>query len=247
MPFSPIQMLDVFSRLEECLAERRGAYACAVCATSIVDASRDPGLMRALSDADINLPDGAPVAWAVSLFTGQTQPRLAGPSVMLKVLEYADVHRHRVVFYGSTERVLEQLQTRVRADYPRAVIADAISPPFRSLSPGEEEALCSRIRVAKPAVVFVGLGEPKQEKWMYAHSGEIPALMIGVGAAFEYNVGLIRRAPGWMQRAGLEWAYRLLQQPRRIGRRLATTLPLFAWRLGVEIIRGRLTRGGWSR
>lgn len=235
VPFTPVTMDDVFSELESCLSRRRGAYVCAVCATTIVDASKDAVLMRALTEADINLPDGAPVAWAISRLTGHSQSRLAGPNVMLDVLAYMDPRAQRVVLYGSTETVLKQLSDRIGVEYPGVVIAAAISPPFHELAPEEDEAFCERIRASRPAVVLVGLGEPKQEKWMHAHCADLNSLLIGVGAAFEYNAGLMRRAPTWVQDAGFEWLYRLVHQPRRTGSRFARTLPVFAWRLGLQL------------
>jgi N-acetylglucosaminyldiphosphoundecaprenol N-acetyl-beta-D-mannosaminyltransferase len=203
---------------------------------------KDGALRRALLDADINLPDGAPVAWAMSLTTGVRQSRLAGPTVMLEVLSRAREMGYRVVFYGSTEEVLRQLAERVIAGFPRIEIVDSISPPFRPLTSAEDAEVCNRIRRARADVVLVGLGAPKQEKWMREHRSEFDAVMIGVGAGFDFNAGLVMRAPLWMQSMGLEWLHRLMQEPKRLSKRYVTTLPVFAWRIGRQMLARRLTR-----
>jgi N-acetylglucosaminyldiphosphoundecaprenol N-acetyl-beta-D-mannosaminyltransferase len=239
---TPITFQSLFSSIAASVESGQGAYACAICATSIVESSRDSMFREALNNADFNFPDGAPVAWALGRIYGRPQRRMSGPSTMLEVLAHSESAGYRVLLYGSTPQVLALLENRIRAAFPKLDLAESISPPFRLPDESEDSRMCRRIRAQKPDVVLVALGAPKQEKWMFAHRDKLPCVMIGVGAAFEYNAGLIRRAPPWMQRCGLEWSHRLLQQPKRVGRRMATTLPVFAWRLPGEILRASARR-----
>ena len=242
--FRPVSMASFLSQLEWWIASGQGAYACAVCASSLIEASRSPALLDALVHADTNLPDGAPVAWALSILRGHRQERLAGPTVMLEVLRLASRRGYRVLLFGSTPEIQKALANRIRIDFPGAAIAACIAPPFRSLSPEEDGALVRRIHDSRPDIVLVSLGAPKQELWMRRHAATLGIPAIGVGAAFEFCIGAIRRAPQWMQRSGLEWAFRLVQQPRRVGYRFASTLPLFAWRATLQVLSKRLLPHG---
>jgi N-acetylglucosaminyldiphosphoundecaprenol N-acetyl-beta-D-mannosaminyltransferase len=229
-------MGSFLSELECWIATGQGAYACAVCATSLIEASRNPALLDALRHAAINLPDGVPVAWTLSALYGRRQERLAGPTAMMAVLELASSRGYRVLLFGSTPEVQAALADRIRIEFPGATVADCIAPPFRPLSSAEDSAIIRRIRDKSPDIVLVSLGAPKQELWMRRHASVLGIPAIGVGAAFEYYVGVIRRAPQWMQRSGLEWAFRLVQQPRSLGYRFASTLPLFALRATAQVI-----------
>ena len=246
VPFRPMTRSGFLAWLDERIAAGGGAYACAVNASSVVQASRDPAFMQALRCSDMNLPDGTPVAWAVSWLAHVRQPRLPGPDMMLEVMARARERGYRVVLYGSTEETLDLLQERLCAAYPGLAIVDAISPPFRALSVEEEAAIRERIVGARPDVLLVGLGAPKQEIWMQAHCEQLGAVLFGVGAAFDFHAGLLRRAPPVLQRAGLEWAHRLVQEPGRLWKRYATTLPVFIVRLVKQVVclRVKGTAGG---
>jgi N-acetylglucosaminyldiphosphoundecaprenol N-acetyl-beta-D-mannosaminyltransferase len=242
VPFRPLSEDSFLAWVDECVAQHRGAYVSAVNASSVVQSATDPAFAQALRDSDVNLPDGTPVAWAVSKLARFRQARLPGPAMMLLMLGRAQARGHRVLFYGSTDPVLELLQQRMKARFPDLTIVDAISPPFRPLSRSEDEQLCERIREGRPDIVFVGLGAPKQELWMRAHRNSIGAVLVGVGAAFDFHAGVIRRAPPWIQRLGLEWLFRLVQEPRRLWRRYATTLPVFVWRVSRQLVSQRVKR-----
>jgi N-acetylglucosaminyldiphosphoundecaprenol N-acetyl-beta-D-mannosaminyltransferase len=240
VPFRLLSPGELLDWLDLRIDEQRGAYVCAVNASSVIQSSRDPGFLQALVSSDINLPDGAPVAWAISRLTRRPQGRLAGPSVMLMMLSRAEAKGYGVLLYGSSPEVVSLLKERLETLYPALSIVDAISPPYRPLTESEDEELCERIRRARPDVVFVGLGAPKQETWMLEHRDALGAVLVGVGAAFDFHAGVVRRAPDWMQRAGLEWTHRLMQEPRRLWKRYATTLPVFAWRVGRQVVSERL-------
>lgn len=207
-----------------------GAQPAVVCFTnahSLVTAHRDPGVARALADADLCLPDGAPVAWMVARVLGRAQPRVPGPDLMWAYLGEAARRGEPVFLYGGSPRVLEALQRRLAEAFPGLVIAGACSPPFRPLTREEDEAITRRINDSGARTVWVGLGCPKQELWMHEHRDRIGAVMLGVGAAFDFHAGTVVRAPAWMHGMGLEWLHRLLSEPRRLWRRYLVTNSLF--------------------
>lgn len=155
---------------------------------------------------------------------------------MEEVFKISASKGYRHYFYGSTEETLERLYTVLTEKYPGIQIVGMYSPPFRPMTEDEDKAIIERINETKPDFVWVGLGAPRQEKWMAAHQGLINGLMIGVGAGFDYHAGNIRRAPEWMQKNNLEWVYRLLQDPKRLFKRYLYTNTKFIWN---AMIRGK--------
>ena len=155
--------------------------------------------------------------------------RVTGPDLMRELLKESGTKHYRHYFYGSTQETLDILREKITEKYPGAVIAGMYSPPFRSLTADEDAEIVEKINAAKPDFVWVGLGAPKQERWMAAHENRVQALMLGVGAAFDYEAGNIRRAPAWMQRCNLEWLYRLMQDPKRLFKRYLTTNIKYLW------------------
>lgn len=172
-------------------------------------------------------PDGAPVAWAMRRAGFQNQERINGPDLMWRYLAEAERLSQVVFFYGGMDATLTALRCSMMAVFPALKIGGMVSPPYRSLTSEEDQAYVDQINAANTAVLFVGLGCPKQEKWMHVHRGRINAVMVGVGAAFDYHAGTIKRAPLWMQRYGLEWFYRLCSEPRRLWKRYLVTNTLF--------------------
>lgn len=179
--------------------------------------------------ADLVLPDGAPVAWMLRKLGHLRQERLSGPDLTWDLLRQCERANVPVYFYGSTEDTLDRLAKRVRLAYPALCIAGTESPPFRTLTTDESLACANRINSSGAALVFVGLGCPKQEQWMFQQRGQINAVMLGVGAAFDFHAGTISRAPVWMRQNGLEWLHRLATEPRRLWRRYLITNTLFLW------------------
>ncbi len=195
---------------------------------SIMTARRDGEFMQSLNSADLAVPDGMPVAWALRSFGVAGQERVAGPDVMLGLTEQAARLHHRIFLYGSTEETLARLRTRLLGQFPGLDIAGSISPPFRNLSPEEDEADIRSILGAGTDELFVSLGSPKQERWIAAHRDRLPGvILLGVGAAFDFLAGRIPRAPRWMQRAGLEWLFRLGLEPTRLWKRYLGDNPRF--------------------
>ena len=192
---------------------------------SIVTARRDPELRAAIESADLSTADGMPVAWFLSLLRRRRQERIAGPDLMWHYCGEAAGRGERIFLFGSTPRTLGLLSARLQRDFPGLEVVGTIAPPWGEWSATLEDDLVERINASGAQLVFVGLGCPKQELWMYRQRHRIPAVLVGVGAAFDFYAGTVRRAPLWMQKSGLEWAWRLAREPRRlVGRYLRTNV-----------------------
>lgn len=201
----------------------------------VVSASRDAGYRDIINGSDMATPDGAPVAWMLRRQGFAGQSRISGPDLMWALCERAAKEDLPVYCYGSTPATLGLLEARLRAAFP-ALRITMESPPFRVLTPEEDAAAVERINASGAGIVFVGLGCPKQERWMAEHRGKgaldestlrVKAVMIGVGAAFDFHAGTVQRAPAWMRDNGLEWLHRLLSEPGRLWKRYLVTNTLF--------------------
>lgn len=221
-------------------ARRRESRYVAICnAHVVVSASRDLAYRDVINGADMATPDGAPVAWMLRRQGFAGQPRINGPDLMWALVGRCAALGVPVYCYGGTPQTLDRLEQRLRAAFPGLVV-HVESPPFRALTPQEDAEAVERINVSGAGVVFVGLGCPKQERWMAQHRGRVQAVMVGVGAAFDFHAGTVRRAPAWMQAHGLEWLHRLASEPRRLWKRYLVTNTLFVLGAG-----GQLLRTGW--
>ncbi len=227
---SPIDVLDWDTALERILdwaKLRESRYVCICNAHSVVTASRDDSFNAVIAGADMATPDGMPVAWLLRRGGFRQQGRISGPDLMPRLCSSAEDLGVAVALFGSTPETLDKLRARFAVEYPRLRISEAISPPFRPLSFDEDAAIRERLNASGAGIIFVSLGCPKQERWMAANRGQVSAVMIGVGAAFDFHAGVTARAPDWMQQAGLEWLHRLASEPRRLWRRYLVTNTLF--------------------
>ncbi len=206
----------------------RARYICVTSVHGVIMAQDDPEMAKILNEADIATPDGMPLVWALRSFGAREQQRVYGPTLMLEICRNAERTGQRIFLYGGREETLPLLISRLRGSFPELLIAGRYSPPFRPLTPDEEEQVQGLIRGADPDVIFVGISTPKQEKWMYTHRDCFPGTtMIGVGAAFDFHAGRTRQAPAWMQRNGLEWLFRLAVEPARLWKRYLLVTPRF--------------------
>jgi N-acetylglucosaminyldiphosphoundecaprenol N-acetyl-beta-D-mannosaminyltransferase len=240
---APIDALDrggVMRRILDWGARRESRIVSICNAHSVVTARDDPDFAAAIRQSDLATPDGMPVVWLMRALGRRGQERVDGPDLMWDLCALADERGAPIYLYGSTPETVELLQGRLRASFPRLAIAGVESPPFRELTPAEDAAAVHRINVSGAQLVFVGLGCPRQEKWMLAHRNRVNAVMIGVGAAFDFHAGTVRRAPTWMQDNGLEWLHRLVSEPRRLWRRYLVTNSLFIARATRQLLGGRL-------
>lgn len=214
---------NILGRIGNWAQKNETRYICICNVHSVVTALQDAEFGRVVENADMTTPDGAPVAWMLRRMGHVGQERINGPDLMWRYCKQAQMQNVSIFLYGGTEETLSHLKTRLLRYFPELKIAGVISPPFRSLTPEEDAVIVDQINGSGAGVVWVSLGCPKQERWMAAHKGRINAVMIGVGAAFDYHAGTIKRAPTWMQNAGLEWLHRLMSEPRRLWRRYLVT------------------------
>ena len=207
--------------------EAQSRVVCACNVHSVISAKADPELKLALSTADMRTPDGAPLAWLMRKIGWPDQQRINGPDLMWKLLSAAERLMVPVFLLGSTELTLHELEKKLLIAFPRLPLVGLVSPPFRPMTTKEDDELIAQISASGARLLFVGLGCPKQEKWMATHRQRLSMVIVGVGAAFDYHAGTLARAPIRWQRAGLEWLYRLAMEPKRLGRRYLVTNTLF--------------------
>jgi N-acetylglucosaminyldiphosphoundecaprenol N-acetyl-beta-D-mannosaminyltransferase len=210
-----------------------------VCVTGVhgVMESQDDQVLRDIHNrAGLVTPDGMPLVW-VSRWTGHPRvERVYGPDLMLACCKAFLTTGCRHYFYGGAPGVADRLASRLAERFPGLAVAGTYSPPFGESTPDDERTAIDRINAARPDIVWVGLGTPKQERWMARSVGAVQAAaLVGVGAAFDFHAGLKRQAPRWMQRSGLEWCFRLTTEPRRLWRRYLRNNPRFAWRIALQL------------
>jgi N-acetylglucosaminyldiphosphoundecaprenol N-acetyl-beta-D-mannosaminyltransferase len=220
-------------------AAAESRYVCLCNVHSVVTAQTDARLAASVQGADLALPDGAPVAWLMRKSGVSEQQRVSGPDLMWSYFAAAAVYRESIFLYGGSLETLERLCARIAERFPGLRIVGTHSPPYRPLSPQEDQAEVDLINASGATSVWVSLGCPKQELWMAEHRGRIRSVMVGVGAAFGFHAGTSRRAPQWMRRLSLEWLHRLLSEPRRLGRRYLQTNTLFVVAALRQLLRRR--------
>lgn len=220
---SVTNMEKTVNKIKDNLQEWSGKYICVSNVHTTVTASEDESYKDIQNKAVISLPDGGPLSKFSREQGYEGAARVTGPDLMQRILTDSAENGWRHFFYGSTEETLGKLQKVIDERYPGAFVCGMISPPFRPLTAEEDAEYIRQINESNPDFIWVGLGAPKQEVWMAAHEGKVKGLMVGVGAAFDYESGNIKRAPRWMQDRNLEWLYRLMQDPRRLFTRYLTT------------------------
>jgi N-acetylglucosaminyldiphosphoundecaprenol N-acetyl-beta-D-mannosaminyltransferase len=224
------------AEIQRWISDGEQSYVCVSGVHGVMECQRDPILKIIHNRAGLVLPDGMPLAWWVRGAGHREADRVCGPEFMPLVFQILKNRRH--FFYGSTEETLRKLIARVRDDYPDAEIVGSISPPFRQVTPAEDDEIVRTINDSNADIVWVGLSTPKQERWMAAHRPLLntPALL-GVGAAFDMQAGNVLRAPKFIRRTGFEWAYRLMVEPRRLWRRYLLNNPAFVVMAAAQILR----------
>lgn len=225
---SAIDMPVALKLIDQWISNGDHQYVCVTGVHGIVESQRDPGLRDVHNRSGLTTPDGMPLVWAGRAAGARGMDRVYGPDLMLAFCELAKARGFSSFFYGGRPGVANRLARRLEDLYPGLRVAGTYAPPFREPSAAEDEEIVRLINEARPDVVWVGLGTPKQELWMAAHTAALDAsVLIGVGAAFDIHAGLVPQAPHWMQRSGLEWAFRLVHEPRRLWRRYLYSNPRF--------------------
>jgi N-acetylglucosaminyldiphosphoundecaprenol N-acetyl-beta-D-mannosaminyltransferase len=219
--------------IDRWVSTRRREYVCVTGAHGVIESQRDESLRDIHNAAGLVTPDGMPLVWLLKLAGYRQCSRVYGPDLMLAVFDHGQRRGYRHFLYGASERALERLRVRLTVWFPGAQIVGRISPPFRSVSKEENRSIINSINNSAADIVWVGLSTPKQELWMAEHRRSLSApVLIGVGAAFDLHAGLVPQAPRVLQRSGLEWAFRLCVEPRRLWRRYLKNNPRFL----IEII-----------
>ncbi|MGH2811585.1 MAG: WecB/TagA/CpsF family glycosyltransferase [Actinomycetota bacterium] len=217
-------------------------YVCVGNVNNVMYSRRDPSYLELMNRADLVTADGVPLVWGLKLLGAGKAVRVYGPELTRWVLDAAESRGIPVGFYGASADTMAKLLGRVRSRWPRLEIAYSHSPPFRSLSREEDDEVVRAINDSGAKILFVGLGCPKQEIWMAGHAARLKSVMLGVGAAFDFLAGTKPQAPSAMQRAGLEWLFRLASEPRRLWRRYLLNNPLFVVLFGAQVLRDRRRR-----
>jgi N-acetylglucosaminyldiphosphoundecaprenol N-acetyl-beta-D-mannosaminyltransferase len=227
---SAITMARALDVIDDWIRQRQPHYICVTGVHGVMESQQDEELRRIHNAAGLVTPDGMPLVWLSHLRGRRFVQRVYGPDLLLAACEHSLSTGYRHYFYGGAEGVPEQLASRLQRRYPGLQVAGTCSPPFRPLSAEEDEQIVQQINAANADIVWVGLGTPRQERWMAAHVDRLTApVLVGVGAAFDFHAGLKRQAPRWMQRSGLEWLFRLLMEPRRLARRYLVNNPRFVF------------------
>ncbi len=239
-PVSAVSMDQSVEAVMRALELRQKGYVCLAGIQTLTEAYEHADFREILEKAFLVTPDGMPLVWLGKLLGQRHMTRVYGPDLMLKVCERSVGSGHTHFLYGGHPGVAEDLKTALERRFPGIRIVGTYCPPFRPLNGEEERALLNQVAEAKPDVVWVGVGTPKQDRFMrdYLHRMDT-TLMFGVGAAFDFHTGRVKQAPGWMQRSGLEWFFRVCCEPRRLAGRYFRNNPLFVWRLIKDWLQGK--------
>lgn len=229
---APICVLPFDEQIALMISWAKDCQSKMVCVSNVhmlIEAWRDSYFASVLKNADLLTPDGMPLVWALKKLGAKKSQRVAGMDIFLAVCEQASKAQISIFLLGSKPDVLEKICRRLNKEFPLLKVAGVESPPFRPLGSDPDMNTVQKINVSGAAVVFVALGCPKQELWMSQHQQKVQAVMIGVGAVFPIYAEVMQQAPKFLQNAGFEWLFRLLQEPRRLWKRYATTIPIFIW------------------
>ena len=218
---------DASRRVARWAQDGRSAYVCVATVHMVMEAFDSPAFRQVVNGADLVTPDGRPLVWALRSLGVEDATQVRGTDLTTRVVERAAREGIPIGLYGGTPDLLETFVGILERRYPGVRVVCRIAPPFRPLTPEEDETVTKEILSSGARILLVGIGCPKQERWIEKHKGRIPAVMLGVGAAFDFHTGRVRQAPGWMQVAGLEWLFRLLMEPRRLWKRYAWHNPRF--------------------
>ncbi|MBW4553041.1 MAG: WecB/TagA/CpsF family glycosyltransferase [Aphanocapsa sp. GSE-SYN-MK-11-07L] len=228
-PISALPFRQVVDLLLGWAKEGEGKMVCIANTHMLVEAHRNNEFADVLQQGSLLTPDGMPLVWMLRSMGVLHPERVAGPDLFVALCQRASAEGLSLFFLGSEQAILDRMHQRLEHEFPDLKIAGMLPLPFRPLTSAEDESVVNTLNSSGAGIVFVSLGCPKQEKWMAKHKEQVKLVMIGVGAAFPIYAGLQQRAPGWIQKNGFEWLFRLVQEPRRLWIRYGTTIPVFAW------------------
>jgi N-acetylglucosaminyldiphosphoundecaprenol N-acetyl-beta-D-mannosaminyltransferase len=238
-PVTALSFDDQITLMVDWATQRLSKTVCIANVHMLVEAYQNSSFAEILKRSDLVTPDGMPLVWMLRLMGVSNQDRIAGLDVLQAICQRAPSYNISVFFLGSEQVILDRIKTRLQQDFPTLQIAGMEPLPFRQCTVEEDSALVQRLNQSGAGIVFVSLGCPKQERWMAQHKGQVHAVMIGLGGAFPVYAGLLRRAPRLVRSVGLEWLYRLMQEPRRLWKRYSTTIPIFLWLASKQLLKAQ--------
>jgi N-acetylglucosaminyldiphosphoundecaprenol N-acetyl-beta-D-mannosaminyltransferase len=227
---------SAIEKVSELVKGGKGGYICFSTVHMVMESYDNPEYGAKVNGADFIIPDGMPLVWMQKLQSAKTAARVRANDLMIMLCGYAEKNNLKVGFYGGRQEVINAIIERARTDFPKLQIPYAFSPPFRPLTQEEDAEIVSQINRARPDILFMGLGCPKQENWMAAHKDRLTTVMLGVGASFDFYAGNVKESPEWMGKLGLEWLFRLWQEPRRLWRRYLILNPRFLWLATIQLL-----------
>lgn len=223
-------------RVAELAEQAEGSYVCFGTVHMIMESYDSPEFAEKVNAAGMIIPDGMPLVWMQRLQGRRNATRVRANDLMIMLCEYAEKHGLRVGFYGGKQEVIDAILKRAAKELPGLNIAYAYSPPFRPLTDEEDAKIVEEINRSKTQMLFIGLGCPKQENWMAEHKSKLNCVMLGVGASFDFYAGNVKESPEWLGKLGLEWLYRLTQEPHRLWRRYLILNPHFMWLALLQVL-----------
>ena len=218
---------QLISEISEMAQSRRGGYVCFSTVHMVMESYDNPAFGAKVNAADIIVTDGMPLVWMQKIQGKHRASRVRANDLMMSLCRHAEKSGMSVGFYGGKQSVIDAMLNRIATEFPKLMVSYAFSPPFRPLEPDEDLAIVEEINKSSVQLLFVGLGCPKQENWMHGHRSDVRAVKLGVGASFDFFAGNVRECPEWIGKLGLEWFFRLTQEPKRLWRRYLVLNPWF--------------------
>jgi len=231
-----VQHDSIIRKTAELVNQKNGGYVCFSTVHMVMESYDNPGFGAKVNAADLIVTDGMPLVWMQKLQGAKTASRVRANDLMISLCEYAEKNNLSVGFYGGRQEVIDAITKRAAKEMPKLQIAYAFSPPFWSLTDEEAALIVKEINEKSPDILFIGLGCPKQENWMWAHKDKLKAVMLGVGASFDFYAGNVKESPEWMGKLGLEWLFRLTQEPKRLWKRYLILNPRFIWLATLQLL-----------
>lgn len=226
--------------ISDWVVEQSGRYVCVSNVHMCMEVFDDEGFSSVVNKSDLTVADGKPISLAQRLLGNPDAEQIRGEDLTLALCREAEVKRFSVGFFGATDELLVQLKQVLLLRFPGLNIAYSCAPPFNAISDAEDRQHTDEINASGVRILFVGLGCPKQERWMAEHRNGLSCVMLGVGAAFDFIAGNKKNAPQWMQTVGLEWLFRLLSEPRRLWKRYLKHNPRFVWYFGLQLLKSKV-------
>ncbi len=224
-------------KVNELVSKKNGGYVCFSTVHMVMESHDNAEYGERVNAADFIIPDGMPLVWMQKLQGRKQANRVRANDLMIMLCSFAEQNNLTVGFYGGKQSVIDAILQKAKIDFPNLQIVYAYSPPFRPLTEAEDAEITTEINRKKPDILFMGLGCPKQENWMWAHKDKLKAVMLGVGASFDFFAGNVKESPEWLGKLGLEWLFRLTQEPKRLWRRYLILNPRFVWLAMMQLLK----------